>query len=138
MHHSEQKCAHFCSGWSIVGYGTGAFWYLCKLGHFSVSIGAKALTETLKYWDVGIFSEGAVDSAMSNKARHPNIIRSAPPYDKIGPSAKELCHVSSQVAKILGSMSIRHWSDTKVSDRCLVDIDPRVFVIWVHTNEVTT
>ena len=25
MLHSEQKCAHFCSEWSIVGYGTGAF-----------------------------------------------------------------------------------------------------------------
>ena len=28
MHHSEQKCAHFCSEWCIVGYGTGA---LCDL-----------------------------------------------------------------------------------------------------------
>ena len=26
--HSEQKCAHFCSEWSIVRYGTGAFWDL--------------------------------------------------------------------------------------------------------------
>ena len=26
--HSEQKCAHFYSEWSIVGYGTGAFWDL--------------------------------------------------------------------------------------------------------------
>ena len=26
--HSEQKCAHFCSEWSIVGYETGAFWDL--------------------------------------------------------------------------------------------------------------
>ena len=25
MLHSEQKCTHFCSEWSIVGYGTGAF-----------------------------------------------------------------------------------------------------------------
>ena len=25
MLHSEQKCAHFCSEWSIVGYGTDAF-----------------------------------------------------------------------------------------------------------------
>ena len=25
MLHSEQKCAHFCSEWSIVGYGTVAF-----------------------------------------------------------------------------------------------------------------
>ena len=25
-HHSEQKCAQFCSEWSILGYGTGAFW----------------------------------------------------------------------------------------------------------------
>ena len=28
MFHSEQKLAHFCSEWSIVGYGTGAFWDL--------------------------------------------------------------------------------------------------------------
>ena len=28
MFHSEQKCAFFCSEWSIVGYGTGAFWDL--------------------------------------------------------------------------------------------------------------
>ena len=28
MLHSEQKCAHFCSEWSIVGYGIGAFWDL--------------------------------------------------------------------------------------------------------------
>ena len=26
--HSEQKCAHFCSEWSIVGVGTGTFWDL--------------------------------------------------------------------------------------------------------------
>ena len=30
----------------------------------------------------------------------------------------------------LGSTSIRHQSDTKVSDWCLIDIDPRVFAIW--------
>ena len=28
MLHSEQKCAHFCSKWSIVGYGPGTFWDL--------------------------------------------------------------------------------------------------------------
>ena len=28
MHHSEQKCSHFCSEWCIVGYGTYAFWDL--------------------------------------------------------------------------------------------------------------
>ena len=28
MLHSEQKCAHFCSEWSIVGYVTGALWDL--------------------------------------------------------------------------------------------------------------
>ena len=28
MLHSEQKWVHFCSEWSIVGYGTGAFWDL--------------------------------------------------------------------------------------------------------------
>ena len=28
IHHSEQKCAHFCSEWWIVGFGTGALWDL--------------------------------------------------------------------------------------------------------------
>ena len=28
MNHSEHKCVHFCSEWSIVGYGTGALWDL--------------------------------------------------------------------------------------------------------------
>ena len=28
MHHSEQKCTHFCSEWCIVGYGTGELWDL--------------------------------------------------------------------------------------------------------------
>ena len=27
-HHSEQKCAHFCSEWCIVRYGPGALWDL--------------------------------------------------------------------------------------------------------------
>ena len=26
MHNSEQKCAHFCSEWRILGYGIGALW----------------------------------------------------------------------------------------------------------------
>ena len=29
MHHSEQKCAHFCSQWWIMGYGKGALWEMC-------------------------------------------------------------------------------------------------------------
>ena len=28
IHHSEQKCAHFCSEWCIVGYGISALWDL--------------------------------------------------------------------------------------------------------------
>ena len=28
MLHSEQKCAHFCSEWSILGHWTGEFWGL--------------------------------------------------------------------------------------------------------------
>ena len=41
MHHSEQKCAHFCSEWCIVGYGTGALWDLWDWsigGHVSYPI----------------------------------------------------------------------------------------------------
>ena len=28
IHHSEQRCAHFCSEWCIVGYVTGVLWDL--------------------------------------------------------------------------------------------------------------
>ena len=43
--------------------------------------------------------------------------------DTIGASA-ELS--TNQIAKTLGSTSIRHRSDTKVSARCLIDVDPMV------------
>ena len=42
-------------------------------------------------------------------------------YDNMAPD--------SQIAKTLISISIRHRSYAKVSDRCLVDGDPRVYVI---------
>ena len=34
MHHSEQKCVHFCSEWCSVGYGTGALWNLWEWSIF--------------------------------------------------------------------------------------------------------
>ena len=34
-------------------------------------------------------------------------------------------------AKTLWTTSIRHRSDTFVSNRCLIDVDPRVFALWV-------
>ena len=36
----------------------------------------------------------------------------------------------TQIAKTLKSTSIRYRSDGKVSDRCLIDVDPMVFAIW--------
>ena len=48
MPHSEQKCAHFCSEWSIVEYGTGAF---CVFLNYSivrdVHYGMEMLSELL-------------------------------------------------------------------------------------------
>ena len=38
MLHSEQKCAHFCSEWSILGYATGAFWDLWIRSNFILSL----------------------------------------------------------------------------------------------------
>ena len=37
----------------------------------------------------------------------------------------------SQIAKTLGSTPIRYLSNAKVSYRCLIDVDLRVFTIWV-------
>ena len=39
-------------------------------------------------------------------------------------------YIQSQTAKTLGSMSIGHQSDAKVSVQCVIDIDPNVFAIW--------
>ena len=40
-------------------------------------------------------------------------------------------HGGAQITKALGSTSIRHWSDTFASDRCLTDVNPSVFANWV-------
>ena len=37
----------------------------------------------------------------------------------------------AQITKALGSTSIRHWFDRFASDRCLTDVNPSVFAIWV-------
>ena len=44
MLHSEQKCAHFCSELSIVGYGTGTFWDLLN---WSIPCGCCVLIKIL-------------------------------------------------------------------------------------------
>ena len=44
MLHSEQKCAHFCSEWSIVGYGRGAFWDLRNWSITTMFHGISVLT----------------------------------------------------------------------------------------------
>ena len=41
-----------------------------------------------------------------------------------------------QIAKTLKSTLIRHCPDTEVSDRCLINVDPRVFAIWVSTSSI--
>ena len=42
-------------------------------------------------------------------------------------------HVTAtQITKTLGSISIRYWSHAKMSDRCVMDIDPKVFAIRVQ------
>ena len=38
---------------------------------------------------------------------------------------------NAQIIKVLGSTSIRHRFDAKVSDRCLIHVNPMVFAIWV-------
>ena len=37
----------------------------------------------------------------------------------------------SHITKTLGSTSIKHRSDAKVSDRCLINVVPRVSAVWV-------
>ena len=38
---------------------------------------------------------------------------------------------STNIAKTLGSTSIWHRSNPFASDRCIIDVDPRVFAIWL-------
>ena len=38
-------------------------------------------------------------------------------------------HITAQIAKIFKSILVRHWSNTKVSDQCLIDVDTKVFAI---------
>ena len=52
MLHSEQKCAHFCSEWSTVGYGRGAFWdlWIRSIEHMDhVGQHIRSVTDHLKW-----------------------------------------------------------------------------------------
>ena len=39
--------------------------------------------------------------------------------------------ISTQIAKTLGSTSVRYGPNTKVSDHCLIDVDLMLFATWV-------
>ena len=43
----------------------------------------------------------------------------------------------TQIAKTLGSTSIRHRSDAKAPNRCQIDVALRVFVIWIYIHVCT-
>ena len=51
------------------------------------------------------------------------------PLQKHGPTNRK----ETQTAKFIGSTSIRYRSDTFASGRYLIDVDPKVFAIWVPT-----
>ena len=44
--------------------------------------------------------------------------------------------VTSQIANTIEKISIGHWSDTKVSDRCIIDVVPMVFVTCICVVDV--
>ena len=48
------------------------------------------------------------------------------------------CVLLSQTAKALGLTSIMHPPDTFMSDRCLIDVDPKVSAIWDVVERKTT
>ena len=55
------------------------------------------------------------------------------------PDQDQRHHIDSitvQITKTLSSTSIRHQSDAEVLDRCLVNVDARVFAIWVGHSEI--
>ena len=52
MLHSEQKCAYFCSDWSIVRYGTGAFWDLWIRLIVHTVHGFVRFSQLLGPWDI--------------------------------------------------------------------------------------
>ena len=37
----------------------------------------------------------------------------------------------SRIANTFGSTSVRHWTDTSTSDHCVIDVNMKVFAIWV-------
>ena len=56
------------------------------------------------------------------------------------PASMYTIHVvtSSEIAKTVGSTCIRRRSDAKVSDRCLIHVDPNVFANWNGIETICT
>ena len=55
IHHSEQKCAHFCCEWCIVGYWTGALW---DLYDWSIDVYFAGIYLIMKHYDLHICQRG--------------------------------------------------------------------------------
>ena len=59
-----------------------------------------------------------------------------PQHQIITQTVRLRIYITSQIAKIIGSISIRHWSHAKVSDWCPIDVDLMVFAIRVYKSEL--
>ena len=58
--HSEQKCAHFCSEWSIVGYGTGVFWDLWNWSiDYKITLNRFFQFKLLIYFNIQLTTNGS-------------------------------------------------------------------------------
>ena len=67
VHHSEQKCTYFCSEWSIVGHGSGAFWYLWNWSiDLLYVIECNNWTCLTAYWDAILPASASADRILTH------------------------------------------------------------------------
>ena len=97
MLHSEQKCAHFCSELSIMGYGTGAFWdlWIGSIAEIWPHYNGTALYTT--GWETLFWS--VKDNIKAHLGSSPTVIY----HSLTHRSRRELCRCKK-------SMQLTHWS----------------------------
>ena len=96
LFHSEQKCAHFCSEWSIVGYGTGAFWDL-----WIRSIAPVPVKQPWMIWII-------MDTLVTDNIR-PVYQSTTKQYAYLWSIKEHFVYASSQWETMLQSNVIIHW-----------------------------
>ena len=122
IHHSEQKCAHFCSEWCIVGYGISALW-VCEVRLFTRNKFQQNKNKCKPWW-LSMHYNDVVTGMMASQISSLTIV-----YSTIYSGVDQRKHQSS--ASLAFVQGIHQWPVNSLH-KCPVTPKKNVIVYGMH------